>query len=104
MPVIHIDDICNIYKFAVTNDIEGAFNASAPEQLTNREVLRTIAKKLHRPFILPSVPSFAMKIIFGEMAKIILEGSRVSTTKIVSKGFRFSFDKVDKMLENILHT
>ncbi len=104
MPVIHIDDICNIYKFAVTNDIEGAFNASAPEQLTNREVLRTIAKKLHRPFIFPSVPSFAMKIIFGEMAKIILEGSRVSTTKIVSKGFRFSFDKVDKMLENILHT
>jgi uncharacterized protein (TIGR01777 family) len=99
MPWIHIDDLCGIYlKIIDDQAISGIFNAVAPEQCTNREFVMTVAKVLNKPFCKLNIPSTLMKTIYGEMADILLEGSRVSPDKIIKAGYVFHFPVLETAL------
>jgi hypothetical protein len=101
MPWIHIDDLCNMYVEALENsEIKGIYNAVAPEHITNKSLTKIIAKKLKKPLWLPNIPAFVLKLILGEMAVILLEGSRVSSEKITSTGFKFRYPKINDALDN----
>ncbi|MBM7419685.1 MULTISPECIES: TIGR01777 family oxidoreductase [Chryseobacterium] len=103
MPWIHIDDICSIYEFALKNpEIEGSYNASAPQHTTNENLTKLIAKVLNKPLFMPNVPSFILKLIFGELADALLEGSRASSEKIEKVGFEFQFPDLKMALEDLL--
>jgi uncharacterized protein len=102
IPWIHIDDLCNIYMKAIgDSSMIGAYNAVAPEHVTNREFMRTLAKVFEKPFFSPAVPSFALKILFGKMSGILLNGSRVSAGKIISAGYNFEFPDLENALKNL---
>ncbi|MEA3460906.1 MAG: TIGR01777 family oxidoreductase [Bacteroidota bacterium] len=102
MPWIHMDDLCSIYIHALeSEDIDGAYNAVAPEQITNKEFTRNVAKALKKPFWTPNIPAFAMKLLFGEMAAMLLTGSRVASDKIRKTGFTFKFPDIDSALEDL---
>ena len=103
MPWILINDLCNMYLEAIKNtNLEGIYNAVAPEQITNKQLSKTIATTFKKPFWLPNTPSFILKLIFGEMAVILLEGSRVSSQKIEKTGFQFQFPTILDALKNLL--
>ncbi|WP_210150340.1 TIGR01777 family oxidoreductase [Chryseobacterium scophthalmum] len=103
MPWIHIDDICSIYEFALKNhEVEGSYNASAPQHTTNKNLTKLIAKVLGKPLLMPNVPSFILKLIFGELADALLEGSRASSEKIEKAGFEFQFPDLKMALEDLL--
>lgn len=103
MPWIHIDDICSIYEFALKNpEVEGSYNASAPQHTTNENLTKLIAKVLNKPLFMPNVPSFILKLIFGELADALLEGSRASSEKIEKAGFEFQFPDLKMALEDLL--
>ena len=105
MPWIHISDLSGIFKFLLTHkEISGTFNAVSPEHTTNIELTRKIAKLIQRKIILPNIPKFVMKWIFGEMSVILLEGSRVSSDKIVKSGFNFEYENLNIALKSILRT
>lgn len=101
IPWIHLEDLCNMYLYAIENEeIKGIYNAVAPEHLTNKSLTKNIANKLKKPLWLPNIPTFMMKLILGEMAAIILEGSRVSSEKIMATGFKFNFPSIKEALDN----
>jgi len=103
MPWIHINDICDIYVKAIEDSsLTGAFNAAAPDQKNNTNFMKAIAKVLHKPFFFPKIPSFMLRLILGEMAVIVLKGSRVSNKKIVQTGFDFHFKDLDSALKDLL--
>ena len=103
MPWIHIDDICSIYEFALKNpEVEGSYNASAPQHTTNENLTKLIAKVLNKPLLMPNVPTFILKLIFGELADALLEGSRASSEKIMKAGFEFQFPDLKMALEDLL--
>lgn len=103
MPWIHVDDICRIYEFALKNsEIDGAYNASSPQHITNENLTKLIAKVLNKPLFMPNVPSFILKLIFGELADALLEGSRASSEKIEKAGFEFQFPDLKMALEDLL--
>ncbi|WP_265428695.1 TIGR01777 family oxidoreductase [Chryseobacterium sp. YIM B08800] len=103
MSWIHIDDICRMYEFALKNlEIEGSYNASAPQHTTNENLTKLIAKVLNKPLLMPNVPSFILKLIFGELADALLEGSRASSEKIEKAGFEFQFPDLKMALEDLL--
>ena len=103
LPWIHIDDLCEIYIKAIEDiNMEGAYNAVAPEQVTNREFTRTLAVALAKPFWLPNVPAPFLKLLFGEMADILLKGSRISSDKITTDGFVFRFAFLKEALNELL--
>jgi uncharacterized protein (TIGR01777 family) len=103
MPWIHIKDICSVYEFALQNlNIQGAYNASSPQHTTNENFIKKTAEVLKKPLFMPNVPAFVLKILFGELADALLEGSRASSQKIQDAGFQFKFPDLKKALENLL--
>ncbi|MFN1216131.1 TIGR01777 family oxidoreductase [Chryseobacterium kwangjuense] len=105
MPWIHIDDICSIYETALKNsDIDGAYNAVSPQHTTNENLTKKIAEVLKKPLFMPNVPGFVLKLIFGELADALLEGSRASSEKIQKAGFKFTHPDLKEALENLLRS
>ncbi|WP_449399494.1 TIGR01777 family oxidoreductase [Chryseobacterium wanjuense] len=103
MPWIHINDICSIYEFALKNSgLDGAYNATAPEHITNKDLTEKIAEALKKPLFMPNVPGFVLKLIFGELADALLEGSRSSSQKIQDAGFQFEFPRLEVALKDLL--
>lgn len=103
MPWIHVEDICSIYELALKNSaMNGAYNAVSPQHATNKDITKKIAKILKKPLFMPNVPGFVLKLIFGELATAILEGSRASSQKIQNAGFHFKFPDLNEALENLL--
>ena len=101
LPWIHIDDLCAIYIKTVEENISGIYNAVAPEHSNSICFSKTLAKVLKRLFIPLAVPSFLLKLVFGELAVILLQGSRLSSKKIMEKGFVFKYDTLKEALENL---
>ncbi|MGE8536373.1 TIGR01777 family oxidoreductase [Chryseobacterium sp. JV274] len=103
MPWIHVEDICSIYELALKNSaMNGAYNAVSPQHATNKDITKKIAKILKKPLFMPNVPGFVLKLIFGELATAILEGSRASSQKIQNAEFHFKFPDLNEALENLL--
>ena len=99
MPWIHLDDLCGIYIKALEDQtMTGAYNAVAPEHITNRGFTRKMARVLHKPFWFPNIPAFIMKLFFGEMSVMLLSGSRISSEKIKAAGFTFQYPDLDGAL------
>lgn len=103
MSWIHIDDLCRMFIQALENEaMRGVYNATGPHAITNRELTSAIAKKLHKPLWLPAVPAFVLRMLLGEMAGMILNGSVVSSAKIQKAGFSFQYPTVESALDNLL--
>lgn len=99
---IHIDDLCAMFVKAVEDtSMRGAYNAVC-DWITNKELTRAIAKVLNRPLLLPPVPGFIMRIIVGEMAVIVVNGSKVSSEKIRKTGFNFKYPELNVTLRELL--
>jgi len=102
IPWIHLNDLCNMYVEAIENsEIKGIYNAVAPEHVTNKSLTKMIAKNLKIPLWLPNIPAFVMKLILGKMAIILLEGSRVSSEKILATGFQFKYPTIEEAIQEL---
>jgi len=102
MPWIAMEDLCYMYVSAIENsEFNGIYNAVAPDHVTNKELTKSIAKTLKKTLWLPNIPSFFLKIMLGELAVILLEGSRVSSEKIKSTGFKFKYNLLKRFLLEI---
>ncbi len=99
MPWVHIDDLCRLFAFAIDSNLDGVYNAHANFN-SNKTFMKAVAVRLNRPFFLPRVPSFLLKMILGEKACIILNGSKVSNKKITDAGFIFQYTNLKTALNN----
>jgi uncharacterized protein (TIGR01777 family) len=103
MPWIHINDLVSIFHEALFNsNYSGIYNAVSAEETTNQSFSKQLAKSLSKPFFLPNVPAFALKLMFGEMANVLLEGSRVSNQKLINNGLKFKFRTLSEALVDII--
>lgn len=99
---IHISDHVSLTKFALTNkNIRGPLNMTAPNPVTNKEFSRLLGKTLKRPSWLP-VPGFALKLMFGEGAEMLLGGQKVLPKKALEAGYQFKFAELESALTDIL--
>jgi hypothetical protein len=102
MSWVHVDDLARAIVHALDEpDVAGAYNVTAPEPVTNRELTDALGRALHRPTVF-RVPAFALKAAYGEMAGVLLEGQRVVPRKLEATGFRFEFRRIDDALEDLL--
>jgi len=100
---IHIDDLCEMYIKAIEDDkMEGAYNAVAPEHISNYKFSKTIASILKKPFWMPNIPGVILKLILGKMSIMLLKGIKVSSKKIEGAGFKFAFPTLESALQNLI--
>mgnify|MGYP001767476424 CR=1 FL=1 len=104
MPWIHIRDLVNIYMKAITDEkIKGSFNAVSPQHTTNREFMKSLSIVLNKPFMYFPVPGVILRITLGEMADVVIKGSRISCEKIIKAGYSFEFDNLPYALNDVLN-
>ena len=102
MSWIHRQDWVKIVDLLLNNtELHGAFNATAPQAVTNREFSLSLAKQLHRPLLLP-LPARLLKTLFGEMSELMLGSQRVIPERLQQLGFEFLFNSLDAALKQIL--
>jgi uncharacterized protein (TIGR01777 family) len=101
LPWIHIDDLCEIYIKSIEDNLTGVFNAVAPQHQTSITFSKALAKSIKKPYLPIGVPPFMLKLLFGEMAVILLEGSRISAKKIEKSGYSFRFNTLKKAFNNL---
>ena len=103
MSWIHLDDLCRMFIFAMENEnLEGIYNAVGPHPDTNSLITKTLAEVLKKPVILPNVPGLVLKLMLGEMASMVLGGSKVSAEKITKAGFEFDFPELKTAVKDLL--
>lgn len=103
MSWIHIDDLANLFLHTIEHqEIQGVYNAVAPNPITNKEFLSQLAMVINKPYFLPNTPKFVLKLIFGELSSAITGGNLVSSTKIEQAGFNFQFTELSEALGNLL--
>lgn len=100
MPWIYVDDLCAVYLEALKNpNMTGAYNAAINDNTTNATFSKTLAKVYGYSIWLPNVPAFLIRIVLGEMSKLILTGRRVSSEKIESIGLKFKHKNLEETLK-----
>ncbi|OFW40826.1 MAG: TIGR01777 family protein [Acidobacteria bacterium RIFCSPLOWO2_12_FULL_67_14] len=98
---IHRNDWVSMVRWALmTTAVAGPLNATAPNPVTSAEFARALGKALHRPAIMPT-PAFALKLVLGEMAEVLLAGQRVFPEKAHALGFEFQYPTVESALRAI---
>jgi uncharacterized protein len=103
MSWIDVQDMVGaIHHILKTDLLQGPVNMVAPKPVTNAEFTKTLAGVLSRPAIFP-MPTFAVKLAFGEMGEALLLGSqRVEPAQLVASGYPFRFSELRTSLQNLL--
>lgn len=100
MPWIHIDDLTDLFVFLIENKLTGTYQAVGGNN-SNSEITKALAKRLGRKIWLPKVPAFVMKLLYGELAEIMINGVPSSNEKIISTGFKLKYTELDYTLDNL---
>ena len=101
-PWVHIDDVVGLALHALDNPlVKGPMNAVAPTPVDNRAFAKALGRALHRPTFLPT-PGFAIKLLFGEMAEVLLGGQLVTPRVARETGYSFAHADVDEALADVL--
>jgi uncharacterized protein (TIGR01777 family) len=100
MPWIHIDDIVGIFRHALESPVTGPLNGAAPGIVTNADFTAALGHALHRPTVLPA-PEFALKMMFGEMADVLLASQRVVPAATEKSGYKFLFPELGRALASL---
>jgi uncharacterized protein len=100
---IHIADAVASIRFLIDRkDAAGVVNLVAPAPVTNAEFARSLGRAMSRPSLIPA-PAFAMRLLFGEMAEVLLEGQRAVPQRLIALGYRFRFPDIDGALRDVIH-
>jgi uncharacterized protein (TIGR01777 family) len=98
MSWIHVEDIAGMFvRAAKDSSLEGVFNGTAPYPARSKDFARELGKVLHRPAFAPA-PSFALKLVFGEMSQVLLDGQKVLPIKFKEKKFSFKYPTLEMAL------
>lgn len=99
---IHIQDVVSAIRFLLENDeASGPYNLCAPEPMQYKEFSKAMGAVMGRPAIVPA-PAFAMKLVMGEAADLVLNGRRAVPKRLLDAGFTFEFSDIKSALQDLL--
>ena len=99
---VGMEDIVGAYRRALSTDLSGPVNVTAPNPVTNEQFTKALGSALSRPTIFP-VPGFAIRTLFGDMGdEMLLSGQRVLPAKLLDAAFEFAAPTIDVGLERAL--
>ncbi len=100
---IHIDDLCHMIMYNIENpDGHKVYNAVAPLPDTNKDFTKKIKKGLDSYAIVAPAPAFALKLMLGEMSKVVLNSSRVYPEQILKTSFEYRFPLLEDAVQDIV--
>jgi uncharacterized protein (TIGR01777 family) len=101
-PWIHLDDQVRAIRFLIDQpSAQGPFNLVAPNPLTNAEFIQSIGRAVRRPTWLP-LPEFALRLLVGDLATVLVDGQRAIPTGLVDAGFDFNYPTLEEAMQALV--
>lgn len=98
---LHELDQIAAFQFFIENPAcQGVYNVTSPNPVQNRDFAKAIARAYGRPSWIPA-PAFAIRLLFGEMATVVLDGQRVIPQRLLAEGFEFQYAEPLAALQQI---
>jgi uncharacterized protein len=102
MSWIHLQDWLSIAERMISdNSMSGAYNATAPNPVTNTEFTKVLAKTVNRPALFP-LPAGLLTVLLGEMSSLVLGSQRVLPERLQTQGYRFQYTDLAAALVQII--
>jgi uncharacterized protein len=102
VPWVDLADMVGAIVFALDTDAaSGPLNVTAPEPVTNRDFSRALGRVLRRPAFAP-VPALAVKVLYGEMATIVITGQRAMPARLTELGYAFERPDLESALREAI--
>lgn len=102
MSWVHEEDLTRLFVHCIKNDVpSGIYNATSHTPVTNSEFSQTLASVLKKPYFFPNIPSFILKMLFGEMSQLVLVSQKLNNAKVLATKFDFKFKTIRAALEAI---
>lgn len=99
MSWIHLEDLTAAFDFLLTHgELQGVFNGTSPMAVSNKQWTKLLADRLARPALLP-MPAVLVKVLFGEMADLLLFGQNVYPKNLLDAGFLFKYNQLRAALQ-----
>ena len=101
-PWIHMADALGLYRLALENDAaRGPINGVAPDQRREKDFGAEVGRILGRPSWAPA-PSFALRLILGEQADLVLHGRHAQPKRALELGYQFKYPNLPEALRSVL--
>ena len=95
------DDLFKAISFIITNNsLHGIINLTAPEQLTQRSFVEILARHYNKRYLIP-IPSYVIKLLYGEASEVMLNGQCVIPKHLIESGFQFQSPTLKAYLNNL---
>lgn len=100
---IHRDDVIEVMDLMMQTDLQGVFNVTAPEAVTNARFSKLLADSLKRPCVFHQ-PATIVQLMFGEMGEqLLLNGQHVVPSRLLNEGYVFRYPALVNALDDIIH-
>jgi NAD dependent epimerase/dehydratase family enzyme len=105
---IHEADLCRLFERALCDvTMHGAYIASAPRPVSQREFMRVLRRTLRVPIGLPALPwmvRVGARWLLRTDPELALYGRYVVSTRLADEGFTFQFPQLaDALADVCLH-
>ena len=103
LPWIHIEDLCRFIAFCMSSESTAPkiYNVASPQEVTNYQFTKILRDTINPKAVLIPAPKLSLKLLLGEMSRVVLNSTRVSTEKIETSGFTFRFPHLQEALKDI---
>lgn len=98
---IHIDDVARLFHYAMESNLSGIFNAAAPDPRKMKNWVSTMADQYPGKQLLLPAPAFGLRLVFGEMADVLLNSNRLDVSKIQKAGFEWKFSELEAAAKSL---
>lgn len=99
---IHINDLVGVIDHCLQNQLEGYINATAPNPVHQRDLIKTIAKSVGAPQFMPGIPKFLMSIALGEMHKLVYDSIYAMPQKLLDSQYPYKFTDLSSCVEDLI--
>jgi uncharacterized protein (TIGR01777 family) len=91
---ITLRDQVRALTWLLEQPVSGPVNLTAPAPARQRDVVKALARVLHRPAFVPA-PAVALRLVLGEFAGEVLASQRVVPGRLQGSGFVFEHPDLD---------
>lgn len=99
---IHSSDYNRAISFILEKKLQGVFNLTAPNPVSNKNLLLEIDKQSNRKHFMMSIPASFIRILIGEQSQLVLDSNYVLPTRLLENGFEFIYPDLDKAVVELL--
>ncbi len=102
-PWVHLDDVVGVIRYCIENEsMSGIYNVCSPNPLPQKDFAKVIGKVMGRQSFIPA-PAFALKLMLGEGAMLVLDGRRAIPERLTESGYTWKYPELEDALLALLN-